>query len=81
VTLSTGQAYTRPSRQTKKNWRNSQKEKAIQKRKTEKEKEQSEKRSRSLKSKHLDLRVAQALDEIFGMLLAETETSSKQKME
>jgi len=53
TTLLTGTAYTRPSRCTKKNWRDSQREKAIQKRK--KEKEQSEKTSRSPELRHPDL--------------------------
>ena len=83
TTLSTGTAYSRPSRTIKKNWHDSQREKAIQRRK--KEKEQFKKTSKSPESKHLDLRVARALDEIFGTLLAETgtntETSSKLKME
>jgi len=83
TTLSTGTAYMRPSRAIKKNWRDSQKEKVIQRRK--KEKEQSRKRSKSPESKHPDLQVARALDEIFGTLLAETgtemTTSSKQKTE
>src|SRR6267142_2425549 len=44
TTLSTGWAYTMPSRQVKKNWCDSQKEKAILRRKKEKKKkEQSEK--------------------------------------
>jgi len=67
-----------PSRQVKKNWQDSQKEKAIQRRKTEKKKENT---SKSPASKHPDLQVAQALDEIFGMLLVETETNNKQKTE
>src|SRR6266850_4712460 len=78
TTLSTGYTSTRPYRKTKKNWHNSQKEKAIQRRK--KEKEPSERTLRSPESRHPDLQVAQALDKIFGMLLAETgmetETSS-----
>jgi len=82
TTLLTGQAFTTPYRQTKKNWRDSQKEKAIQKRKTKKEKGQLEKKSKSPESKHPDLRVALALDKIFGTLLGETTTAtSKLKME
>ena len=82
MTLSTGYASTRPCRRTKKNWHDSQKEKAIQKREAKKKKkEQSENTLKSPESKGPDLRVAWALDEIFGMLLAETETNSKQKME
>src|SRR6266850_3324238 len=81
TTLSTGTAYMRPSRRTKKNWHDSQREKAIQKRK--KEKEQSKKTLKSPGLKHPDLQVARALDKIFRTLLAETgaetETSSKQK--
>jgi len=49
-------------------------EKAIQKRKTKKEKGQSEKKSKSPELKP-DLRVALALDEIFGTLLGETTTA------
>src|SRR6267142_2468251 len=75
MTLSTGYASTRPCRRTKKNWHDSQKEKAIQKR------EESENTPKSPESKGPDLRVAWTLDEIFGTLLAETETNSKQKME
>src|SRR6266850_1225021 len=78
TTLSTGSAHTVCYRRTKKNWQDSQKEKAIQRRKTEKKKENT---SKSPASKHPDLQVAQALDEIFGMLLAETETNNKQKTE
>src|SRR6267142_776286 len=82
MTLSTGRAFTTPYKQTKKNWHDLQKEKAIQKRKTKKEKGQSEKKLKSPESKHLDLRVALALDEIFGTLLGETTTAmSKLKME
>jgi len=55
TTLSTGQAYTVPYRQTKKNWCDSQKEKAIQKREKEKKKKQSMMDSKSPKSKHPDL--------------------------
>src|SRR6267142_409180 len=72
MTLLTGRAFMMPYRQTKKNWHNSQREKAIQKRKMKKEKGQSEKKSKSPKSKHPDLQVAWALNEIFGMLLGET---------
>src|SRR6267142_5474134 len=56
TTLSTGRAYTMPSRKVKKNWRDSQKEKAIlkKKKKKKKEKEQSEKTSKSLGLKHPD---------------------------
>src|SRR6266850_1419677 len=72
TTLSTGRAFTTPYKQTKKNWCDSQKEKAIQKRKTEKEKGQSEKKLKSPESKHPDLQVAMALDKIFGTLLGET---------
>jgi len=78
MTLSTGWAYTMPSRQVKKNWRDSQKEKAIQKRKMKKEK--SEKTLKSPESKHLDLWVALALDEIFGTLLGETTVSATNKL-
>src|SRR6267142_1743498 len=84
TTLSTGRAYMMPSRQVKKNWQDSQKEKAILRRKKEKKKkEQSETISKSPESKHPDLRVALALDEIFGTLLGETTISamSKLKME
>ena len=71
-----------PYRQTKKNWHDLQKEKVIQKRKTKKEKGQSEKKLKSPESKHPDLQVAMALDEIFGTLLGETTTAtSKLKME
>src|SRR6267142_396224 len=80
TTLSTGRAYTMPSRQVRKNWRDSQKEKAILKRKKGKKKEQSEKASKSPKSKHPDLRVALALDEIFGTLLGETTVSATSKL-
>jgi len=69
-----------PSRQVKKNWQDSQKEKAILKRKKEKKKEQSENKSKSPKSKHPDLRVALALDEIFGTLLGETTISAMSKL-
>jgi len=69
-----------PSRQVKKNWRDSQREKAILKRKKKKEKEQSEKVSKSPRSKHLDLRVALALDEIFGTLLGKTTVSAMSKL-
>src|SRR6267142_4033841 len=79
TTLSTGRAYTMPSRQVKKNWRDSQKEKAILKKK-KKKKEQSKKTSKSPESKHPDLRVAQALDEIFGTLLGETMVSAMSKL-
>jgi len=79
MTLSTGQAFMMPYKRTKKNWRDLQKEKVIQKRQTKKEKEQSEKDSKSPKSKHPDLQVAQALDEIFGTLLGETTIKSKLK--
>ena len=79
--LSTGRAYMMPSRQVKKNWRDSQKEKAILKwKKEKKKKEQSEKTSKSPKSKHLDLREALALDEIFGTLLGETTVSATSKL-
>src|SRR6266850_1826179 len=79
--LSTGWAYTMPSRQVKKNWRDSQKEKAILKRKKEKKKkEQSKKASKSPKSKHPDLQVALALNEIFGTLLGETTVSAMSKL-
>jgi len=44
-----------PYRQTKKNWCDSQKEKAIQKREKEKKKKQSMMDSKSPKSKHPDL--------------------------
>src|SRR6267142_377612 len=54
TTLSTGWAFTTPYKQTKKNWRDLQKEKAIQKRKTKKEKGP-EKKSKSPESKHPDL--------------------------
>ena len=67
-----------PSRQVKKNWCDSQKEKAIQKRKMEKEK--SKKTSKSPKLKHPDLQVALALDEIFGTLLGETTVSATSKL-
>src|SRR6266850_65160 len=52
TTLSTGRAYMMPSRQVKKNWQDSQKEKAILRRKKEKKKkeEQSEKTSKSPES-------------------------------
>src|SRR6267142_2922982 len=81
TTLLTGRAFTTPYRKTKKNWHDSQKEKAIQKRKTKK-KGQSEKQSKSPESKHLDLQVALALDERFGTLLGEmTSATSKLKME
>src|SRR6267142_611537 len=82
TTLSTGWAYTMPSRQVKKNWQDSQKEKAILRRKKEKKKkeEQSEKTSKSPESKHPDLRVALALDEIFGTLLGETTISATSKL-
>src|SRR6266850_1803449 len=78
TTLSTGQAYTMPSKQVKKNWQDSQKEKAILRRK--KKKEQSEKTLKSPESKHPDLRVALALDEIFGTLLGETAVSATSKL-
>src|SRR6267142_440766 len=79
--LSTGRAYTMPSRQVKKNWQDSQKEKAILKwKKEKKKKEKSEKTSKSPKSKHPDLRVALALDEIFGTLLGETTVSATSKL-
>jgi len=82
MTLLTGWAFMMPYKQTKKNWQDLQKEKAIQKRKTKKEKGQSEKKSKSPKLKHPDLQVALALDEIFGTLLGETMTAtSKLKME
>jgi len=81
TTLSTGWAYTMPSRQVKKNWRDSQKEKVILKRKKEKKKkEQSEKTLKSPESKHPDLQVALALDEIFGTLLGETTVSATSKL-
>src|SRR6267142_1260588 len=80
TTLSTGRAYTMPSRQVKKNWQDSQKEKVILKRRTGKKKEQSEKTSKSPESKHPDLRVALALDEIFGTLLGETTISATSKL-
>src|SRR6266850_7084418 len=81
TTLSTGRAYTMPSRQVKKNWRDSQKEKAILKRKKEKKKkEQSENKLKSPESKHPDLRVALALDEIFRTLLRETTVSATSKL-
>jgi len=67
-----------PSRQVKKNWRDSQKEKAILRRK--KKKEQSKKTSKSPESKHPDLRVALALDEIFKTLLGETMISATSKL-
>ena len=76
VTLSTGRAYTTPYKKTKMNWRDLQKEKAIQKRK---KKEQSEKKSKSPGSKP-DLRVALALDKIFGTLLGETTISAMSKL-
>jgi len=79
MTLSTGRAYTMPSRKVKKNWQDSQKEKAIL-RKKKKKKEQSKKTSKSPESKHPDLRVAQALDEIFGTLLGETMVSAMSKL-
>ena len=69
-----------PFRQVKKNWRDSQKEKAILKRKKGKKKEQSEKASKSPKSKHPDLQVALALNEIFGTLLGETTVSAMSKL-
>jgi len=70
-----------PSRQVKKNWRDSQKEKAILRRKKEKKKkEQSEKTLKSPESKHPDLRVALALDEIFGTLLGEMTVSATSKL-
>jgi len=70
-----------PSRQVKKNWRDSQKEKAILKRKKEKKKkEQSENKSKSPESKHPDLRVALALDKIFGTPLGETMVSATSKL-
>src|SRR6267142_3319399 len=81
MTLSTGRAYTMPSRQVKKNWRDSQKEKVILRRKKEKKKkEQSEKTLKSPESKHPDLRVALALDEIFGTLLGEMTVSATSKL-
>jgi len=81
TTLSTGQAYMMPSRQVRKNWRDSQKEKAILRReKKKKRKEQSEKTLKSPKLKHPDLRVALALDEIFGTLLGETTVSATSKL-
>src|SRR6266850_63477 len=56
TTLLTGRAYTMPSRQVKKNWQDSQKEKVILRReKKKKRKEQSEKTSKSPESKHPDL--------------------------
>jgi len=70
-----------PSRQVKKNWRDSQKEKAILKRKKEKKKkEQSKNKLKSPESKHPDLRVALALDEIFGTPLGETMVSATSKL-
>src|SRR6267142_79636 len=78
TTLSTGRAFMTPYRKTKKNWRDSQKEKAILKRK-KKEKEQSEKKSKSPKSKP-DLQVALALDKIFGTLLGEMTISATSKL-
>jgi len=70
-----------PFRQVKKNWQDSQKEKAILRRKKEKKKkEQSENVSKSPGSKHLDLRVALALDKIFGTLLGETTVSATSKL-
>src|SRR6266850_6416180 len=81
TTLSTGRAYTMPSRQVKKNWHDSQKEKAIQKRKMKKErKELSKNTSKSPGSKHPDLRVALALDKIFRTLLGETSASAMSKL-
>src|SRR6266850_129175 len=81
MTLSTGRAYMMPSRQVKKNWQDSQKEKAILKRKKEKKKkEQSENKSKSPESKHPDLRVALALDKIFGTPLGETMVSATSKL-
>src|SRR6267142_4350950 len=81
MTLSTGRAYTMPSRQVKKNWHDSQREKAILRReKKKKRKEQSENTSKSPKSKHPDLRVALALDEIFGTLLGDTTISAMSKL-
>src|SRR6267142_712670 len=81
MTLSTGRAYTMPSRQVRKNWQDSQREKAILRRKKEKKKkEQSKNKSKSPKSKHPDLRVALALDEIFGTLLGETAVSAMSKL-
>ena len=74
--LSTGRAYMMPSRKAKKNWQDSQKEKAIQKRK---KKEQSEKKLKSPESKP-DLQVALALDKIFGTLLGETMVSATSKL-
>src|SRR6267142_815757 len=79
TTLSTGRAYTTPSRKVKKNWRDSQKEKAIMKKK-KKKKEQSEKTLKSPESKHPDLQVALALDEIFGTLLGEITVSATSKL-
>ena len=70
-----------PSRQVRKNWQDSQREKAILRRKKEKKKkEQSKNKSKSPKSKHPDLRVALALDEIFGTLLGETAVSAMSKL-
>src|SRR6266850_4732977 len=81
TTLSTGQAYTMPSRQVRKNWQDSQKEKAILRReKKKKRKEQSEKTLKSPESKHPDLRVALALDKIFGTPLGETMVSATSKL-
>src|SRR6267142_629780 len=81
TTLSTGRAYTMPSRQVKKNWQDSQKEKVILRRKKEKKKkERFEETSKSPGSKHPDLRVALALDEIFGTLLGETTVSATSKL-
>jgi len=70
-----------PSRQVKKNWHDSQKEKAILKRKKEKKrKELSKNTSKSPGSKHPDLRVALALDKIFRTLLGETSASAMSKL-
>src|SRR6266850_3831782 len=79
MTLSTGQVYTMPYRKVKKNWQDSQKEKAILRREKKKKKEQSEKTSKSPKSK-LDLQVVLALDEIFGTLLGETTILAMNKL-